>query len=173
MRNSSEAPMRKEKKVSRHKTCVSNVFLQIPSLSVDLISRGNARDLLSFTEMWRFPAFCRKRLFGFFVFKSAQLTNKTNPVYLSYCRSGSRHVGRTVGGEKKTKMEVSMPSSKVTRILRSVDPCWDPPSWLIVLPSRNLQTLQELKEWELHLLAVISVINKATLPRGLKASVIL
>lgn len=104
---------------------------------------------------------------GVLIFISAQLTSKTNPVYISYCRSGSRHVGR---GKKKRKMERAF--------LRSHRPCScgslpRPPFLNDCLAQQEPTDSQELKEWELHFLAAISVVKKATLLRGLKASVIL
>lgn len=71
-------------------TCVST-----DPLSLDLISTGNAQE----TE--RSHHFAGKGCFAFFAFKSAEVPNKTNSVYLRYCRSGLRHAGRTVSREKE------------------------------------------------------------------------
>lgn len=98
MRNSSEALMRKEEKVSRYLVCVSYTFLQMHYLWA--WSQG---EMLGVTwvsqKLWCFPAFCRKRLLvSLFIFKSAQRTNKTYPVS---CRSESRHVSRALVVEKE------------------------------------------------------------------------
>lgn len=98
-------------------TCVST-----DPLSVDLILRGNARDLLSFTETQKVPSILEEKR-GLFLNQLSFLIKPILSTSATADQDPDVFIGWWVGEKKKRKMEVSMPSPKVTGILQSVAPC--------------------------------------------------